>query len=146
MKFNIWIVIVGALFLYTTCWCVKKEYFENNDTPTIYKKESEQKGTTYTLVDVNKGVQLILQHFNNDVTVTKILNIMKIPNEIHIRLFLYHQTKNFIKGYTAIISTPLNKKFEIKTITEFSSDDQMDIKNIKIDNFNKIDLNNGFLL
>lgn len=146
MEFNIWIIIVGFLFLYTTCWCIKKEYFENNDTPTIFKKDNEEKGITYTLEDVNKSIQLIYKYFNYDVILTKILNIIKFPNEIHIRLFLYHNSRNFLKGYTAIVLTPIKKQFEIKSITEFSSDEEMDIKNIEKDNFNKIDLNNGFLL
>ena len=122
MYSNFWIVCLLIFIGYTTCFCVKKEFFD--EPPSVEPKEKE--GTKYTIVDVNKVVQGIIKHFgekdNVNIQITKIIQIINSPGEMKLKLFLYNPIKNTIRGYTVIAEVPVSSKKDaiIKSAVSFS--------------------------
>ena len=130
MYMNFWIILIILMTLYLTCFCVKKEFFEEpkETQGSVAKKKST--GTKYTIVDVNKAVDLIKKHFlkteNVHITITKVISIVNSPQHMTLKLFIYNPVKNVLYGNTVQVKLPLNKKEkgEILSVKKFTDDSE----------------------
>ena len=126
MYINFWIIIFILMIVYTLCFCVKKEFFEEpkQKSQSISKKKTG--GTKYTIVDVNKAVTLIKDHFLEkekvNITITKIISIENSPQQMTLQMFIYNPITNVIHGNTVKVKLPISKKEkgEIISITKFT--------------------------
>ena len=137
--YNIWIILVIIFFTYITCFCVKKELFDQKESVDIPKQSS---GTKYNIIEVNKAIQAIrkyqLEKEQVNIEITKIISIKNAPGEMELKLFMYNPFKNFLKGYTVIVEIPLSSKKEaiVKTLRSFSDEETDGLSSEKYESFN----------
>lgn len=131
MYINIWIIIFILMIVYTTCFCVKREFFEEPKSESQSVTEKKSGGTKYTIVDVNKAVTLIKDHFLEkekvNITITKIISIENSPQQMTLKLFIYNPIKNVLYGNTVQVKLPISKKepgtiISIKKFTDAQED------------------------
>ena len=100
--------------MYTTCFCVKKEFFEEPKAESQTDAKKKSSGTKYTIVDVNKAVTLIKDHFLEkekvNITITKIISIENSPQQMTLKMFIYNPNKNVLHGNTVQVKLPMSKK------------------------------------
>ena len=142
---NIWVIILVSIILYTSCYCVKKEFFEEPNVENITKKPT---GIKYNIVDVDKAVDLIKKYFvekeNAYISITKIISIINSSNEMTLKLFIYNPVKNFISGYEIKVKRSINKneKGNILSVKKFT-DKQEDIEYSEKVDYEKINFKDG---
>lgn len=148
MEFNFWIILLITLLVFTSCYCVKKELFENGDIPAVYQETGSENTVNYTVIDVSVAIRAILKYFKHEMRIIRVLSIKKRPKSMEIRLLLYNMNKNIIQGYTCIVNTPMSgkKEYNVDRAIRFSSssNETNTVSSIPyIDNFSEIDLKNG---
>ena len=151
MYLNVWIVIVLCIVVYTTFFCVKKEYFEETSLKVIRSNGTKYKGTKYTIVDVNRAVDIIKDYFYEKekahLNVMQILSVTNGPSYMTLKLFLYNPDKNILCGNTVKVKLPLGSKstgsvISARRFTE--SDDVVEYGNNSM--YQKIDLQSSRFL
>jgi hypothetical protein len=132
--------------VYTSCYCAKKELFEQKE---YVKEDIAPTGTKYTVVDVNKATQAILKYFgekdNVNITITKILSIFNSSDKMTLKMFVYNPIRNIINGYTIDVKIPLSKKTEASVIsaTPFTEDTPEPGVYKEKQNYRSLNLNEG---
>jgi len=159
MYYNVWIILTLSLVLITTCYCGKREFFdevtrrdENGDEIRFneYGKQLStiNLGIKYTIEDVNKVTQAIIQYFGEkydvNISITKIISIKHTPGVIKLQLFLYNPIKNTIIGYEIDVTLPISKKEKsiVKFITPFSKEEPL-TESIQFNPYSTINFNDG---
>ena len=169
MIYNFWTLSFISFIIITTCYCGKKEFFEepekyewdgsvknddNGERYVEYNDKTEKilsqvdSGTKYTIEDVNKATIAIIEYFgekyNVNISITKVISIKNSPGQMNLTLFLYDPIKNTIIGYNIDVIMPLtkNKAASIKTIEKFSKKEQISEK-IDFNSYSNINFNEG---
>ena len=127
MVYNVWTISISITFIFLICYCGKKEYFDQVPNVTIYQNSlSKSTGNKYNITEVNKAIKAIVKKLGN-ISITKIISITKLSNEIIIRLFVYDLTKNVITGYTIHVNVPVTKSkdYTVKSIEKFSKPEEL---------------------
>jgi len=146
MYINIWTVLILCMVLYTTGFCVKKEYFEEPSLKVI-----RPKGTKYTIVDVNRAVDIIKDYFyakeKAHLNVTQILSVTNGPSYMTLKLFMYNPDKNILNGNTVKVQLPVGSKSSGSVISAqrfTDSDDAVEYDSNSM--YQKIDLQSSRFL
>ena len=163
MIYNVWTVSIILLFLGTTYYCGRREFFdepgtikydENGERYIEYdngvKKPLAQVdlGTTYTIEDVNKATKAIIRYFgekdNVNIEITKIISIKNSPGMMQLNLFLYNPIKNIILGYIIDIFMPVNKNTEamVNSVIHFSKEESF-VKQVEFNPYSSINMYEG---
>ena len=116
MIYNFWTVSLFIILTMSLIYCGRKEYY----TEPIANKNSMR----YTLTDVNKAYQCILDYFNRTVTIPKVISINRIASKMTLELFIYNIQTNILAQYNIIVNIPLSSKQKctIEKITEHSKE------------------------
>ena len=128
MYMNFWMVFVLLMVVYLGCYCVKKEYFEEPLPATEQTAKKQSGGIKYTIVDVNKAVDLVKEHYKEKegvhITITKVISIVNTPKHMTLKLFIYNPVKNVLYGNTVQVKLPLSRKEkgEIISVNRFTED------------------------
>ena len=142
--YNFWTLLLIILFFTTTCYCGKKEFFdEPGDENTQVNK-----GTSYSIHDVDKATKSIIKHFgeteNVNISITKIVSIKNKPGVMKLHLFLYNPIKNTILGYIIDVNMPIKKNgsASIKDIQQFTNEEEI-VEYTKFNPYTSIDFEEG---
>ena len=166
MYYNFWTSSAVVFLIFMLCYCGKREFFDepgevkfddNGERYIKYKGEINKVkkplaqvdlGTKYTIEDVNKATQSIIQYFgekyNVNISITKVISIKNSPGIMQLRLFLYDPIKNIITGYTIEVTLPISKKetSKVKSVTPFSEVESVS-DSVQLNSYASLNLNEG---
>ena len=163
MIYNFWTISILILFIGTTCYCGKREFFnepgevitnENGERYIEYNNKTNKPltqvdlGTKYTIEDVNKATKSIIKHFGEkddvNIEITKIISIKNSPGMMQLNLFLYNPIKNIILGYIIDVSMPIKNKIDatVKSVVPFSKEESF-TEQVNFNSYSSINLYEG---
>jgi len=154
MLYNVWTVSIILLFLGTTYYCGRREFFDEPET-IKYDENGVKKplaqvdlGTKYTIEDVNKSTKAIIRYFgekdNVNIEITKIISIKNSPGMMQLNLFLYNPIKNIILGYIIDVYMPINKNVEaiVNSVIPFSKEESF-VEQVEFNPYSSINMYEG---
>lgn len=97
------VVLTILLLFFIFCYVVKKECFENK---TVY----ESTGQTYTISEISKSVDTLINSLNEHHSLVKVHSVTKISPYITFDCMLYNHEKPSVKNFNAKVKIPLNSK------------------------------------
>lgn len=166
MYYNAWIILFIGLFISTSVYCGKREFFDqkvqynqngeryieytDSDSKITTKSMSEVNlGAKYTIEEVNKAVHSIIEYFGTkydvNISITKIMSIKKSSGKMELRMFIYNPILNVILGYTVTVNIPFNSKknASVQSVQPFSKTDVTTDKHTSFDVYSNINFIEG---